>query len=82
MINKKNSIIVKTNLSLFQKEWKVINNEIDLDKFKPIKSNFKEKNDLKDKFLILGVASVWERRKEINCFFKLSKNWILIKELY
>jgi len=59
----------------FLKEYpvKVINNGIDLNVFKPTESNFRRINNLNDKFLILGVASVWERRKGINYFFELSK---------
>lgn len=51
---------------------KVINNGIDLDIFKPTNSNFIEKNNLEDKFIILGVASIWERRKGLNYFLKLA----------
>jgi glycosyltransferase involved in cell wall biosynthesis len=60
----------------FLKEYpvKVINNGIDLNTFKPTESNFREKYNLQDKFIILGVASVWERRKGINYFFEISKN--------
>lgn len=59
----------------FLKEYpvKVINNGIDLTIFKPIESNFREKKDLNGKFLILGVALGWSRRKGINYFFELSK---------
>ena len=52
---------------------KVINNGIDLSIFKPIESNFREKNNLKDKFIILGVASSWSRRKGFDYFIELSK---------
>jgi glycosyltransferase involved in cell wall biosynthesis len=52
---------------------KVINNGIDTNIFKPAKSDFREKNDLINTFLILGVASVWEKRKGIEYFFELSK---------
>ncbi|MDM0488385.1 glycosyltransferase [Clostridium perfringens] len=51
----------------------VINNGIDLNVFKPIESNFREKYNLKDKFIILGVASIWNRRKGLNYFVDLSK---------
>ncbi|NGU13356.1 glycosyltransferase [Clostridium perfringens] len=51
----------------------VINNGIDLEIFKPTESNFREKHDLKDKFIILGVASIWDRRKGLNYFVDLSK---------
>ena len=53
---------------------KVINNGIDLNKFKPTKSDFREKNGLENKQIILGVASVWEERKGLKDFIELSKN--------
>ena len=59
----------------FLKEYKVtvINNGIDLSVFKPTESNFKEKYGLQDKKIILGVASVWEKRKGLDDFISLSK---------
>ena len=42
---------------------KVINNGIDLEIFKPTESNFREKYNLENKFIILGVASIWDRKK-------------------
>lgn len=59
----------------FLKEYKtvVINNGIDLTVFKPTKSDFKEKYGLQDKKIILGVASVWGKRKGFNDFVELSK---------
>lgn len=51
----------------------VINNGIDLDVFKPTESNFREKYNLQDKFIVLGVASVWEERKGLKYFIELSK---------
>jgi putative colanic acid biosynthesis glycosyltransferase len=51
---------------------KVINNGIDLDTFKPTKSNLREKYNLKNIFVILGVASGWEQRKGYNYFIELS----------
>jgi putative colanic acid biosynthesis glycosyltransferase len=52
---------------------KVLNNGIDLNIFKPTESNFRQKYNLQDKFIILGVASVWEERKGIKYFLELSK---------
>lgn len=52
---------------------KVINNGIDLNKFKPTESDFRKKNNLQDKFIILGVASVWEERKGLKDFIKLNE---------
>ena len=54
-------------------EVKVIHNGINLEIFKPLISNFREKYKLEKKFLILGVASVWEERKGFKYFIKLSK---------
>lgn len=51
----------------------VINNGIDLEVFKPVKSEFRNKYGLKDKFIILGVASEWTKRKGLDDFIKLSK---------
>jgi putative colanic acid biosynthesis glycosyltransferase len=54
---------------------KVIHNGIDLKKFKPYYNleNIQEKFRLGNKFLILGVASVWEQRKGLQDFIKLSE---------
>lgn len=59
----------------FLKEYKVIviNNEIDTNIFKPRKSDFREKNNLVDKKIILGVSNVWNDRKGLKDFIKLSK---------
>jgi len=51
---------------------KVINNGIDLEVFKPTESNFRKKYNLDNKFLILGVASRWGKRKGGEYFIKLS----------
>jgi len=59
----------------FLKEYpvKVINNGIDLDVFKPTPSDFRKKYDLENKFIILGVANKWTRRKGFEYFIELSK---------
>jgi putative colanic acid biosynthesis glycosyltransferase len=59
----------------FLKEYpvKVINNGIDLEVFKPTPSNFTKKYGLEDKFIILGVASIWEQRKGFEYFIDLAK---------
>lgn len=54
---------------------KVINNGIDLKVFKPTESDLREKYNLKDKFVILGVASQWGERKGLNCFFQLANRF-------
>lgn len=60
----------------FLKEYpiKVINNGIDLTVFKPTKSNIRKQYNLEDKFVILGVAGVWDKRKGLADFIELSKN--------
>lgn len=44
-------------------EIEVINNGIDLNTFKPTDSNFRNKYNIKERFLVLGVASNWDDRK-------------------
>ncbi len=60
----------------------VIYNGINLDLFKPTPSNFKEKHNLKDKKIILGVAGVWEPRKGFDDFIQLRKqlddNYVIV----
>lgn len=52
----------------------VINNGIDLEQFKPVQTDdIKSKYGLHDKNVILGVASVWDRRKGLKYFIELSK---------
>lgn len=59
----------------FLKEYpvEVLNNGIDLDVFKPTNSDFRQKHKLENKKIVLGVASVWDRRKGLSDFIKLSK---------
>lgn len=52
---------------------KAIYNGIDLTVFKPTSSAFREKYNLQHKKIILGVASVWEKRKGFDDFIQLSK---------
>ncbi len=58
----------------FLKEYEVIPipNGIDTDIFKPVKTNFKEKYNIENKFMILGVASVWDKRKGLEHFVELA----------
>lgn len=51
----------------------VINNGIDTDIFKPTESDFRKKNSLSDKKIVLGVASAWGRTKGLYDFIKLSE---------
>lgn len=61
----------------FLKDYKVItiNNEINLNIFKPTRDNsIKEKYNIpENKKILLGVASVWEERKGLKDYIELSK---------
>ena len=50
----------------------VFHNGIDLTVFKPTASYFREQFHLKDRIIILGVASTWDTRKGLADFIKLS----------
>lgn len=65
------SLVKESFLSEYQ--VKVINNSIDYNVFKPTVSDFREKNGLSGKTIILGVASVWDRRKGLSDFIQLSQ---------
>ena len=52
----------------------VINNGIDLDLFKPTYGDFAFKHGLKDKYIVLGVAFEWEKRKGLDVFIWLANN--------
>ncbi len=59
----------------FLKEYKVItqNNKIDLSSFKHLDSDFKVKYNIENKKMILGIASVWSRKKGLYDFIKLDR---------
>lgn len=59
----------------FLKEYpvKVINNGIDLEVFKPTKSDFREIYNCKNKIILLGVAFGWGKRKGLDIFIELAK---------
>jgi putative colanic acid biosynthesis glycosyltransferase len=53
---------------------KVINNGINTEVFKPSeKFDFRLKYSLDNKFILLGVASIWDERKGLKDFIELSK---------
>ena len=52
---------------------KVINNGIDLERFKPIPSTFRNNYKIENKIILLGVAYNWTERKGIDVFIELSK---------
>ena len=47
-------------------------NTIDTEIFRPSPSDFREKYNLTGKFIVLGVASIWEKRKGLDDFVRLS----------
>lgn len=59
----------------FLKEYpvKVINNGIDLSVFYPRKTHFREKQGLENKFILLGVAFGWGKRKGLDVFMRLAE---------
>lgn len=50
----------------------VRHNTIDTDIFKPTPSDFRERNGIGDRFMVLGVASPWTERKGLSDFVKLA----------
>ena len=55
---------------------RVINNGIDLNLFKPTKSDFRKKYKINDeKFILLGVAFGWDKRKGLDVFIELEKRF-------
>lgn len=53
---------------------RVIHNGIDLSVFKPMPSDFRQRHKIpEDKFLLLGVAFGWGKRKGLDVFVELSK---------
>lgn len=53
---------------------KVIRNGIDLSVFSPRESSFRENNGIaKDKYVLLGVANKWEKRKGLDVFIELAQ---------
>lgn len=52
---------------------KVIHNGIDLSVFQPTDGNFRQKHDIEDKYMLLGVADSWGERKGLDVFIELSK---------
>lgn len=60
---------------------RVIHNGIDLDVFKPRKSSLRETLSIDNKFVVLGVANGWGRRKGYNDFIEIAErcpNWVFI----
>lgn len=55
-------------------QTKVINNGIDLSIFKPTESDFRKKYNCENKYILLGVAFGWGKRKGLDVFIELSKS--------
>ena len=59
---------------------KVINNGIDLNVFKPTESDFRKKYNIpEEKFILLGVAFDWGKRKGLDVFIELEKRLDSVK---
>lgn len=52
---------------------RVINNGINLDVFKPIENDIKIKYQCENKYLVLGVAFGWSKKKGLDVFIELAK---------
>ena len=72
----KKSIMGKANI------LRRVYNSIDVEAFKPTKSDLREKLGLEDKFVILGVATLIEESKGLSLFIELAKkmpkNWQIV----
>ena len=53
-------------------QCKVINNGIDMSQFYPIKSDFRKKHGIQDKFMVLGVATAWDEMKGYSDYIKVA----------
>ena len=60
----------------------VVYNTINTEVFKPTAGDFRQKHGLENKKIALGVASIWEARKGLRDFVKLSEmlgeNWQVV----
>ncbi len=59
---------------LQQYRVEVINNGIDLNIFKPTNDEFRKKNHLDNRKIVLGVASVWGKNKGLDVFYRLASD--------
>lgn len=51
---------------------KVVHNTVDVSIFKPTPNDFRERYGIGERFLVLGVASKWNKRKGLSEFVKLA----------
>lgn len=67
---------------LKQYKVKIIHNGIDLNIFKPTKRLFRERHNIGNKFMILGVASTWGKLKGLDDFIRfnsiLDDNYVIV----
>ncbi len=52
---------------------KVVHDTVNTTVFKPTPSDFRERCDLEDRFVVLGVASTWSERKGLPVFVRLAR---------
>lgn len=59
----------------FLKEYsvRVINNGINTNVFFPLKNRFREKNQLENRYIVLGIAYAWNEKKGLDVFVELAK---------
>jgi len=50
----------------------VINNGVDTERFRPVESTFRALHGIENRFVVLGVASVWSRRKGLEYLVRLA----------
>lgn len=65
---------ILSNSFLSKKRVNVIHNGINIEVFKPVDSKIRMKYNLESKFIILGVANIWEERKGLKDFLTLSSS--------
>lgn len=58
---------------LKEKDACVINNGINVNNFKPTESDFKKRYGIEDKFMVLGVSSIWVEKKGLADLIKLAQ---------
>lgn len=65
------SLVKESYLSEYSLE--VIHNGIDTAQFQPLKNDFRDHYRLKDKFVVLGVATSWDEMKGYSDFIKVAE---------
>ena len=61
------------NSFLGDKNIVVINNGVDTDVFKPLESDIRKKYHINGRHLLVGVAQVWDQRKNLDDYIRLRK---------